>query len=112
MEALKEPNYQLLCDLLPEVDVNKEYPEERHKTLLHAAAERGDAEAAGLILSAGADADRANRLTGQTALHASVARRASDAVFRLLLAAGADVNARATGGKTVLHFIVKRCVHQ
>ncbi len=112
MEALKEPNHQLLCDILNEegLDVNKEYPEEKNSTLLHAAAERGNVTAVGMLLSSGADAGKTNRLTGQTALHAACGKRARDGAFRALLAAkGTDVNARAAGGKTVLHYLVKRC---
>ncbi len=116
---MKEGNLQLLCDLLAEVDeegsdvsvidVNKSYPEEKHKTLLQLAAERGDERALGLLLSAGAYANAApNRLTAHTALHSAVAgKKAFPGVFRMLLAAAADVNARAAGGKTVLHMLAR-----
>jgi ankyrin repeat protein len=39
------------------VDVNKSYPEEKHKTLLHLASERGEAEAVRLLVSSGADSN-------------------------------------------------------
>ncbi len=72
-------------------------------TALHFAAFFGKAEAARVLLEAGAAPDRFTRndLANQP-LHAAAAGRHLEAC-RVLLAAGADVNARQHGGYTPLH---------
>ncbi len=124
MEALKEPNLQLFSDLLSEpgasstggdsssaLDVNKAYPEEKQKTLLHVAVEDGNLEAVKMLAAAGADPNLQNRLTGQTPLHVLAAKRPSAQCAKVLLAMGSDVNAVASGsGKTALHFLVRKCL--
>ncbi|MEJ7748283.1 MAG: ankyrin repeat domain-containing protein [Candidatus Limnocylindrales bacterium] len=72
-------------------------------TALHLAAFFGKAEAARVLLQAGArvDAVGANALANQP-LHAATAGRHFE-VCRVLLAAGADVNASQHGGYTPLH---------
>ncbi len=72
-------------------------------TALHLAAFFGKAEAARILLEAGASVDAygQNPLANQP-LHAAAAGRHIE-VCRLLLAAGADVNATQHGGYTPLH---------
>ena len=72
-------------------------------TALHFAAFFGKAEAARVLLEAGAALDRVTRndLANQP-LHAAAAGRHLE-VCRILLAAGADVDAKQHGGYTPLH---------
>ncbi len=72
-------------------------------TALHWAAERGDAELAGMLLYAGAALEPVTRIGGYTPLHVA-ARTGSEAVARRLLEAGADAKRAASGsGATALH---------
>lgn len=72
-------------------------------TALHLAAFFGKAEAARVLLQAGAPVDAFTRNDfANLPLHAAAAGRNIE-VCRLLLAAGADVNARQHGGFTPLH---------
>jgi ankyrin repeat protein len=71
-------------------------------TALHWAAERGQADIAAALLTAGARPSATTRLGAYTPLHLA-ARRGHDAVALRLVAAGADVSAVASTGVTPLH---------
>ena len=82
-------------------DVNA--PQGDGMTALHWAAERGDAELAGVLLFAGARVDAGTRIGHYTPLHLA-ARGAREAVTRRLLEAGSDPNAVTTNsGVAPLH---------
>ena len=82
-------------------DVNA--PQGDGMTALHWAAERDDAELAGVLLYAGARVDAGTRIGHYTPLHLA-ARGASATVVELLLDAGSDPNASTTNsGATPLH---------
>lgn len=72
-------------------------------TALHLAAFFGHADAAGLLMTHGADVDAHGTgwMTG-TALHSAASARHAE-VVETLLEAGADPNARQSGGWTPLH---------
>lgn len=72
-------------------------------TALHLAAFFGHADAAGLLMTHGADVDSHGTgwMTG-TALHSAASARHAE-VVETLLEAGADPNARQSGGWTPLH---------
>lgn len=61
-----------------------------------------DAEIAGLLIEAGADANVRNE-RGETPLHAAVRGQKDDALIARLVAGGADVSARDARGNTPLH---------
>lgn len=61
-----------------------------------------DAEIAGLLIEAGADANVRDE-QGETPLHAAVRRQKDDALIARLVAGGADVSARDALGNTPLH---------
>ena len=70
---------------------------------LHWAAERGDAELAGMLLHAGANLAAVTRIGQYTPLHLA-GKSGSAPLAKALLKAGADVNARSTNsGVTALH---------
>jgi ankyrin repeat protein len=70
---------------------------------LHWAADRGNAELAGLLIYAGANTSAQTRIGQYTPLHLA-AKNGSAAVASALLKAGADVNVRSTNsGVTPLH---------
>jgi len=72
-------------------------------TALHWAAERGDAELAGMLLYAGANVGAVTRIGQYTPLHLA-AKAGAAAVAQALLAAGANVGARTSNsGVTPLH---------
>jgi ankyrin repeat protein len=71
-------------------------------TALHWAAERGQADIAAALLTAGARPSATTRLGAYTPLHLA-ARRGHEAVALRLVAAGADVTAVASTGVTPLH---------
>ncbi len=68
---------------------------------LHHAAMRGDAEMAGVLLSAGANVRATTRLGGYTALHLA-SQRGHDRVIDLLVKAGANPNHATATGATPL----------
>ncbi len=68
---------------------------------LHHAAMRGDAEMAGVLLSAGANVRATTRLGGYTALHLA-SQRGHDRVIALLVEAGANPNHPTATGATPL----------
>ncbi len=68
-------------------------------TALHWAAERGDAEMAAALLTAGANTVAVTRIGQYTALHLASTSGSAE-VARLLLAHGAPVDRRTTGGGT------------
>jgi ankyrin repeat protein len=72
-------------------------------TALHIAAERGDAELAGLLLASGANAAAVTRIGRYTPLHVA-AKSGKAGVVRALIDAKADVNALTTTGAAPLHF--------
>jgi ankyrin repeat protein len=106
---------QLLSDIITDAgdtfDINREYPEEKFKTLLHLAAERNDVEAARLLVAAGAEVNTVNRLLHTTPLHAAVRKDAVE-VIRALLSRKANVNVVTADGKTALHLAAKRTADQ
>lgn len=118
LDALKESNNQLLSDLLTEtapygspdltVDINKAYPEEKSKTLLHLAVEKENLTAVKILLSSKADPNLSNRLTQQTPIHVA-ARKGNEDILKVLLLHRANTNAAAADGKTVLHILAKKC---
>jgi ankyrin repeat protein len=69
---------------------------------LHWAAERGNAELAGVLLKAGADVNGVTRIGRHTPLHVA-ANRGHTSVAARLLAANADVRAVTTTGVVPLH---------
>ncbi|MDO8677355.1 MAG: ankyrin repeat domain-containing protein [Acidobacteriota bacterium] len=70
---------------------------------IHWAAERGDAELAGILIYAGANIAAVTRIGQYTPLHLA-AKSGSAPVAKALLQAGADVNMRSTNsGATALH---------
>ena len=72
-------------------------------TALHWAAERANAEMAGILIYSGANLHAVTRIGQYTPLHLA-ARSASDGIVGMLLDAGADVSARTTNsGATPLH---------
>jgi ankyrin repeat protein len=72
-------------------------------TALHWAAERGDAELAGMLVYAGANVGAVTRIGQYTPLHLA-AKAGSAAVAQALIAAGANVSARTSNsGVTPLH---------
>ena len=72
-------------------------------TALHWAAERGDADLAATLLTAGANPEAVTRIGQYTPLHLA-ARNGGDAIVSLLLADGADVERRTSNsGSTALH---------
>jgi len=72
-------------------------------TALHWAAERGDAELAGMLVYAGANVGAVTRIGQYTPLHLA-AKAGSAAVAQALIAAGANVGARTSNsGVTPLH---------
>jgi ankyrin repeat protein len=82
-------------------DVNQ--PQGDGMTALHWAAMRNDAEAASLLIKAGAALDVGTRLGAHTPLHVA-SQSGSSAVVRALLESGrAVVDARSTSGATPLH---------
>ncbi|HXI30665.1 MAG TPA: ankyrin repeat domain-containing protein [Vicinamibacterales bacterium] len=83
--------------------VNVNTPQGDGMTALHWAAERGDADAAALLLKAGADVRAVTRIGAHTPLHIAAKSGAVD-VVRQLVAAKADVRAVTTTGATPLHF--------
>jgi len=68
---------------------------------MQAAVRRGSADVCRCLLSAGADPDRRDQLSGDTALHAA-ARAGHTAVIRLLLDSGADTEITDCHGATAL----------
>jgi ankyrin repeat protein len=84
----------------PQGDVNAK--DAQGQTLLHHAAERGDAVLAQQVLGKGAEVDAQDK-NGQTPLHLA-AGKGQAALAKLLLGQGADVNATdKTFGRTALH---------
>lgn len=72
-------------------------------TALHWAAERGDAELAGLLIYAGANVQAVTRIGQYTPLHLA-AKSGSAAVVKALIDAGANVNAKSDpSGSTAMH---------
>ena len=115
LDALNEGNLQLLLDLLnventseDEFSVNKAYPEEKFKTLLHIAAEKQNVDAVKYLCAAGADTNHANRLLQTTALHVA-ARKGNVEIMRILLANKANPNAVTADGKAPIHILAKKC---
>ena len=114
LDALKEGNLQLLLDLLnvenseEEFDVDKAYPEEKFKTLLHVAVEKQNVEAVKYLCTAGADVNAANRLLQTTAIHVA-ARKGNVEIMRILLANKANPNAVTADGKAPIHILAKKC---
>ena len=76
---------------------------ERGKTPLHFAAERGHVEVVGYLLEKGADVDAKN-LAGETPLHYAAGYSHIE-VIKLLLKSGADVNARSDSEDTALLYV-------
>jgi len=73
-------------------------------TALHWAADRGDADLAGMLIAAGARLDATTRLGAYTPLHLA-SRAGHTRVVTALAVAGSDIGARTTtGGATALHF--------
>ena len=98
-EALRAGDLASFRRLLNEPGlVNRREPD--GSTPLHAAVWADDAEAAGMLLRAGADANAANRY-GVTPLSLAALNR-SEAITALLIEAGADVNARLAENQTPL----------
>lgn len=82
-------------------DVNE--PQGDGMTALHWAAERGDAELARLLISAGANVTAGTRIGEYTPLHLA-AKSGQEAVALVLIEAGADVSAATSNsGVTPLH---------
>lgn len=114
LQAIKEANNQLLCDLLTDdsvgLDVNHVYQEEGGKTLLHIAADQNDVEATRLLASSGANGNVVSTGTRSVPLHIA-ARKGNVAILQILLSAKAkaDINATTADGKTVLHILAKKC---
>ena len=105
----------MLLDLLnaentteEEFNVNKAYPEEKFKTLLHIAAEKQNVDAVKFLCTAGADTNHANRLLQTTALHVA-ARKGNAEIMRILLANKANPNAVTADGKAAVHILAKKC---
>src|SRR5262245_39235688 len=82
---------------------NLNAPQGDGMTALHWAAEHGDADAAALLLKAGADVRAVTRIGAHTPLHIA-SKSGSSAVVRLLVDAKADVRALTTTGAAPLHF--------
>jgi ankyrin repeat protein len=82
-------------------DVNAAQPD--GMTALHWAADRGDAELAGMLLYAGANPNAMTRIGEYTPLHVA-SRDGNAAVIKMLLEKGADAAAKTTNsGVTPLH---------
>jgi len=79
-------------------------------TPMHAAASKGDAEIAALLLEAGLEADRKDR-TQRTPLH-EAAWRGHKEVASLLIAHGARVNATDNMGSTPLEYALRNDQHE
>lgn len=78
-------------------------------TALHLAGFFGQAEAARVLLEAGAEVDVwSENAMRNTPLHAAIAGAREKAVIEPLVAAGADVNAAGAGGYTPLHLAASR----
>ena len=112
LEAVKNGDHQLLCDLLTEdggkvVDINHNYEDENYKTLLHVAVDQEDVESVRLILGARAKVNEVNRVLKVTPLLVA-ARKGNAEIMQLLLKNNADVNA-SYDGKTALHILTKKC---
>ena len=101
-DAAQRGDMQAVRELLRGgADVN--VPQGDGMTALHWAAERGDAELAGLLVFAGADVRAGTRIGAYTPLHMA-AEAASPEVVRVLLEAGSDPHATTTNtGSTPLH---------
>ena len=71
-------------------------------TPLHIAVSQGDAEAAEILIRAGADIEAESELSGMRAIHIAASLGESTLV-EMLLAAGASISERDGTGKTALH---------
>ena len=73
VDALLSGNLRLLTDILNEeticLDLDKQYPEHGHKTLLHLAVETGNTQAVRTLLGAGAKVGHFNTHLKMTAFH-------------------------------------------
>ncbi|KAJ3114946.1 hypothetical protein HDU96_001446 [Phlyctochytrium bullatum] len=98
--AIVQNNLQQLSHLLATSAVPVNAPDDNHSTPLYVASLMGRADAAGLLLTHGADPHIRNR-KGDTPLYVAASRRELG-VLQTLLAAGASVDSRNRHGITAL----------
>ena len=90
------------------IDLDHVYEADNGNTLLHAALEQGNNEAARALINLGAKCNKYNHRK-VTALHIA-ARNGNEDILRLLLAPDrADVNSRTEDGETCLHILARQC---
>eukprot|EP00096_Caligus_rogercresseyi_P013882 TRINITY_DN6471_c0_g1_i1.p1 TRINITY_DN6471_c0_g1~~TRINITY_DN6471_c0_g1_i1.p1 ORF type:complete len:967 (-),score=257.24 TRINITY_DN6471_c0_g1_i1:290-3190(-) len=108
LEALLRGDHQFLSDLLNNngVDLEAKYPQQKQRTLLSIAVDKGDLESVRILLASGADVNVLNPLLKEVPIHLAI-RRGHPTILQVLLQNGADPNARTADGKSPLHLVVK-----